>query len=246
MARDVPPPDDAVIPSEQLLTFRLGRRVLRRDVGRVASLAAGLLAGTEYLGARRLSMFRELVETLCDDLAGEVFFEEELVWPALEQHAPGALPYAELRAEQKTLRYLVDDARRATRAVVADLDERPAALASTDDHQRVRLHAEVWRRLHEQLERFLDATEEDVVRLVRSRVPSQEWAAVLDRVRRGLPDRRGAGARLLEVASAEEFSPLVRQLGSRPIAGWRSQGRRRRADEALVFGAAVVAPRDPV
>lgn len=223
-------------PVEDLVVFRLGRRALRRDVGLHTAFADGLLAGTEYLDARRLEVFSEVADELCADIVREQQFEDTLLWPVLERRAAEALPFASLRADREGLRRLVDDARRATRAVVADLAQRPAALATREDHQRVQALADAWRSLRERLEAFFDATEDGVAEIVTTAVPRAEWAEILEAVRRGLPDRRTAGARVMDVASAEELAALRGQLGSRPVAGWRNQGRRHRSEEALLFG----------
>ncbi|MCD2198135.1 hypothetical protein LQ327_32675 [Actinomycetospora endophytica] len=241
MSPDPSIPREPTLP-EDLVTFRLGRRVLRRDVGRLCDVADGLLAGTEYLSSRRLEAFSGVAEGLCDDIVGEQEFEEALVWPVLERRAPDALPYSSFRADRRTVRGAVDDARRATRAVVADLRERPAALATAQDYRRVQAFAESWRRLRERLERFFEATEARVAEIVTTRVPREEWADILEEVRRRLPDRRGAGARVMEVATREELEQLSGQLGSRPIAGWRNQGRRRRSEETLAFGPGTATP----
>jgi CelD/BcsL family acetyltransferase involved in cellulose biosynthesis len=100
MSPDPSIPRELALPDD-LVTFRLGRRVLRRDVGRHCDFAAGLLAGTECLSTRRLEAFSGVAEGLCGD-----------------------------------------EARRATRAVVADLAERPASLATQQDHRRVQVFAE--------------------------------------------------------------------------------------------------------
>lgn len=221
---------------EDLLVFRLGRRVMRRDVARLARFTDGLLAGTERLDGRRLEVLSAVVEQHCDEFSRELAFEEALLWPVLEDRAPGALPFAELREDRRALRDLADDARRATRAVVRTVADRPTTLATAEDHRRTAQLATAWRELRRRYEAFLDGTDEAVVALVTAHVPRAEWLATLEEVRRGLPDRRGAGARVVDVATPDELTVLTHQLGARPIAGWRAQGRRRRADDTLLFG----------
>jgi hypothetical protein len=246
------PPDPPISPAPttlpDLVTFRVGRRVLRRDVALHGDLAERLLAGVDHLDPRRLAAFSGLAEELCDDVANQLLFEDTLLWPVLERLAPDAVPFPELRARRAAVRARVDDGRRATRAVVADLRQRPAALSTREDHRRVRVLAVAWRAVREELEGYFDASDDDVDALVTRYLPRAEWMAILDEVRGRLPDRRGAGARILDAASGPEREQLTGQLGARPIAGWRQQIRRRRAVETLVFGAgaaAVPSPRDP-
>lgn len=236
--RPDPPITPALTAYEDLVTFRLGRRVLRRDVALHVEFADGLLAGTQYLDPRRLEAFSSLAEELCDDILHEQLFEETLLWPALEERAPDAMPFAALRAERVAIRGQVGDARRATRAVVANLAQRPAALATHEDHRRVQVFAGAWKGLRQGLERFFDASDDAVAETVTAQVPREEWRRTVDEVRRRLPDRRSAGARVIDVASREELEQLKGQLGARPLAGWRQQVNRRRAVEALVFGPA--------
>jgi hypothetical protein len=230
-------PDD----SDDLLLLELGRRVLRRDVRRVSEFADGLLAGTQHLDDRRRDAFAEIVERLCDEAVAEQMFEDSLLWPLLERHAPDALPYAEIRTVRRELRTLLDDARRTTRAVVAHLAHRPAALATPEDHRRVGQLARSWRRLRDHFDAFVETSGPDVAEVVTTSVPREDWASTLDTVRERLPDRRGAGARVVEVATGAELVRLRGQLGSRPLVGWRHHGRRRRAQEALVFGVETIA-----
>ncbi|WP_018334459.1 hemerythrin domain-containing protein [Actinomycetospora chiangmaiensis] len=220
---------------DDLLLFELGRRVLRRDVDRVADLVESLLAGTRHLDRRRWTEFAELVEELCEDLIGQLGFEEALLWPLLERHAPAALPYPTWRAGSESLRAAVAEARRSTRGVNADRAHRSAALSTADDHRRLGRLAALWRRLADGLEAFVAASTGPVIRAVSTQVPGEEWEAVLRRVREGLPDARSAGARVVEVATPDEVERLRGQLGPRPLAGWDRHGRRRRAREADLF-----------
>ncbi|MDL5156145.1 hypothetical protein [Actinomycetospora termitidis] len=222
--------------SDKPLLLELGRRVLRRDVGRVVDLTEGLLQGTRHLDERRRVDFADLTEDLCDDVVAELGFEESLLWPLLEQHAPEALPYATLRERREDLRALVADARRTTRAVVTQLAHRPATLATAEDHRRVELLAAAWRSLSDGLTAFVDPSARETAELVTERIPDEQWATVLDAVREGLTDPRGAGARVVEVATPEEMERLRDQLGPRPLTGWTRHGRRRRSKEASVFG----------
>jgi hypothetical protein len=237
--RPDPPITPALTPYEDLVTFQLGRRVLRRDVALHVEFAGGLLAGTQYLDPRRLEAFSALAEELCDDILHEQLFEETLLWPALERRAPDAMPFVALGAERAAIRGQVGDARRATRAVVANLAQRPATLATHDDHRRVQVFAGSWEGLREGLERFFDASDDGVAEIVTAQVPREEWRHILGEVRRRLPDRRSAGARVIDVASRKELEQLSGQLGARPLAGWHQQVKRRRSVEALVFGSAV-------
>ncbi|GLZ53425.1 hypothetical protein Acsp07_30420 [Actinomycetospora sp. NBRC 106378] len=221
---------------DDLLLFELGRRVLRRDVERVAAFVEGLHAGTRHLDQRRHAVFADLVEELCDDLVGELGFEDALVWPLLEHHAPGALPYPSLRQEGAALVALVAEARRSTRSVNADRARRPAAVATSDDHRRLRGLATAWRQLADALGAFFAASTGPVVETVHARVPAGDWRRVLDVVRESLPDARSAGARVIELATPQEVERLRGQLGPRPLAGWERHGRRLRARQDDVFG----------
>src|ERR1700750_2970934 len=83
MRPDPSTPHEITAP-EDLVTWRLGRRVLRRDVGLHSVFADGLLAGTEYLDPRRLEVFSGIAEELCGDIVREQAFEDALLWPLLE------------------------------------------------------------------------------------------------------------------------------------------------------------------
>lgn len=234
--RNVEPDPSPSRTPDDLLLFELGRRVLRRDVERVAGFGEGLHAGTRHLDQRRQAEFAELVEELCDDLVGELGFEEALVWPLLERFAPEALPYPSLRRESAALVALVAEARRSTRAVNADRARRPATLATPDDHRRLGGLAVAWRQLADAVDGFFAASTRPVVEAVHEWVPAKHWGRVLEVVRESLPDARSAGARVVELATSQELERLRGQLGPRPLAGWERHGRRRRARQDDVFG----------
>ncbi|MDL5159855.1 hypothetical protein [Actinomycetospora termitidis] len=222
---------------EDLITLRLARRVLRRDVGRVADLAGGLLAGTHQLDPRRLTVFSTVTEQLCDELVGNQAFESVLLWPTLERHAPEAVAAVAPDARHVELRGVFDEARRASRTVVRNLTARPAALATATDHRDTGSLARAWDAVRDGLGGFFDATDDLLVTVVTTAVPRAEWVEVLEEARRRLPDRKAAAARVLEVATPEELALLGDRLGRRAPLGRRGAGRRRRTDDALLFGA---------
>lgn len=236
MIVDVEPDPSPPRTPDELLLFELGRRVLRRDVDRVATFVEGLHEGTRQLDPRHEAAFAELVEELCDDLVNELGFEDALVWPLLERHAPEALPYASVRRDGSALVALVAEARRSARAVSADRARRPAALATPDDHRRVRALAAAWRQLADALAAFFASSTRPVVEAVHGHVPARDWDQVLDVVRTSLPDARSAGARVVELATPDELERLRGQLGPRPLTGWERHGRRRRARQDDLFG----------
>ncbi|MET0426506.1 MAG: hemerythrin domain-containing protein [Actinoplanes sp.] len=182
----------------------LAHRAMRRDLDRLAELAAGLAETGQILDRKRATAIAAYLTDFCDSIHHHHSAEDDLLWPVLERSAGAHVDLTELTDDHAVLDPKLARIRSGAAVLRTRQSVTPELAADLAD-------------LRDTLREHIEDEERTIVPLIKEYVSDQDWNRLEAKIRRHGGKMSFEVPRILAVSTEAELAEARRE-GGIPIA----------------------------
>ncbi|SHM94020.1 hemerythrin domain-containing protein [Cryptosporangium aurantiacum] len=209
-----------------LLGIGLIHRAMRGDVRALAATAATFAEGRERCTPRRARFLRAHLDEVCDAIHHHHRAEDDVLWPALERSAGGAVELAGLTADHAELDPVLDRIRAAAEGFAVAPNDLAAAGAVARELADLR----------DLLDEHIEEEERTVFPAIIRYLSVAEWKDVEAEVRKGGGKPSFVLPWVLRYVGEDELAALRREAGPALVVMNTLLGGRYRRRARVIFG----------